>query len=95
MPCNSTMAINFRSSTFDLYYIITYLCANLVTDKIKTGAYVGLFGSVMAGFGGILYALYTELSETSGSSSYGLIQRAVSRVESDQRVNNRINLLYI
>ena len=59
-----------------------------MTDKIKTGAYVGLFGGVMAGFGGILYALYTELSETSGSSSYGLIQRAVSRVESDQRVRN-------
>lgn len=58
----------------------------LVSDKIKTGAYVGLFGGVMTGFGGILYALYTELSETT-DSTYGLIQRAVSRVENDQRVN--------
>lgn len=81
------MTINFRSS--NLKYSLNCCCNKLsllVSDKLKTGAYVGLFGGVIAGFGGIMYALYTELSETSGSSSYGLIQRAVSRVESDQRV---------
>ena len=42
----------------------------------------------MVGFGGILYTLYTEMSETSGS--YALVERAVKRVESDQRVKNQI-----
>ncbi len=55
-----------------------------MTSKFKTAAYAGLFGGVVAGFGGIIYALYQEVSETSGS--YGMIQRAVSRVENDQRV---------
>lgn len=56
-----------------------------VKDKLKTAGYAGLFGGVVAGFGGIIYTLYSELSETSGSS-YSLVQRAVSRIESDQRV---------
>lgn len=57
----------------------------LVSDKLKTVGYAGLFGGVVVGFGGIMYTLYQELTETS-NSSYALVQRAVSRVESDKRV---------
>ena len=61
----------------------------IVGNKFKSLAYAGLFGGVLVGFGGILYTLYTELSETSGS--YAIIERAVKRVENDQRV--RISVL--
>ena len=67
--------INSFSFSFSFY---------IVGSKLKTFAYAGLFGGVVAGFGGIMYALYEEMAETSGS--YGMIQNAVSRLESDQRV---------
>lgn len=69
---------------YKFYHFIIYNLPLIVGRRIKTVAYAGLFGGVLTGLGGILYTLYTEISETSGS--YGMIQKAVSRLESDQKV---------
>jgi hypothetical protein len=76
--------MTIHSSTFAFIHSSSSLPLWLVGQKFKSVAYAGLFGGVMVGFGGILYTLYTEMSETSGS--YALVERAVKRVESDQRV---------
>jgi hypothetical protein len=65
-----------------------FLLPFLVSQKLKTVGYASLFGGVLVGFSGIIYTLYQELAETS-NSSYALIQRAVSRVQNDQRVKER------
>lgn len=76
--------MTIHSSTFAFIHSSSSLPLWLVGQKFESVAYAGLFGGVMVGFGGILYTLYTEMSETSGS--YALVERAVKRVESDQRV---------
>lgn len=61
---------------------------------IKTIGYAGLFGGVVAAFGGIMYTLYSELKGTSGT--YPMVQRAVSFIESDPKVRiSSLNSFFI
>lgn len=57
-----------------------------VRQKLRTAAYAGLFGGVVAVFGGVMYTLYAELTESSGT--YGIVQRAVEKLEANGAVSN-------
>ena len=53
---------------------------------MKLVGYAGLVGGTVVAFGGVMYTLYKELTETTGT--YALVQRAVDRIEQDSAVQS-------